>query len=1041
MAGHTIRTMIRFLIRIGISLLLLGVFTFALLLFYLSRIDFEEYQLTLEQRLGSALQQPVSIGSGSLKFRQGLTIELYEVEIGSRAEFYLSVPQLRASVALLPLFKKQIIVSNVEILEAKAALTFPQNGRTARAPTTLPESRYHTELRMLTLRHAELEIYPGNGAEQPLLQLTNLHAVMYNWHPQQSSQLVISGYEGGTETNFLLETLLPPLGTTPWRELNLTAELQIGRFQQQTQIGGIKAALPQSGRINITLDGVPAEGALVSVSAIKAGSNTPLIQADSIWTSTRETEQLTNLEARIFGFPASGHLNLEHFPRNRLTAQLESCGLSLSADDFTGIDLFTDAGFVAGNLDHLLLHLEHDWSETDEAGRPVQFSGKLELSAINWQKNRPWSIHSLESALSLRGSDLTLSALRIKTDLGDAHIAGQVRDIFHEQLFDLKATASPLVETLAAELNLPAALNVDGRIPLTLELGGSVDEPSFSLQADLLDTDIQVDRFYQKPRNTSSDFYIAGSVHLQDRIELRRFNIHLNPLRVSGQATLRPWDKEPKVTVTTTEVDLSSLSSINHIFDRLQLQGTASADVTVNPESWQGQLFLTDGGAHLTNLIGDLNRVNGTVNIDQSGLRFDELPANLGDSTFTVSGEMTGWVDPVLELEVSASTARARDLVFRNPYLTLYDLRGRLEIDRHSIRFDPVSVRLEEATQATVFGSVNNFSRPRTDLNIHGEKADVLDIINLFIDPSAPANKNITSGTMTAEPVIIRVTAREGNLSGMRFTNARTTITDYQGVLSVYPLTFESGGGWSRAKVEYNRHDPAAPLKISGHVNGVDASIIHHDLFDQPGLIRGPLTGDFYLEGNPANGTFWKHADGGLHFQVHNGTLRRFRGLAQVFSLLNVSQIFTGRLPDMDREGMPFNLMEGSARIRDGVLHTDDLKITGEAMNMTLVGKQNLANDTVDMVLGVMPLRTVDKVVSAIPIAGWVLAGEDRAVLTAYFRIEGASANPSVTAVPVGSISSTVLGVFRRTFGLPEKLIRDLGSFLQTEPAKKEEEE
>ena len=1026
--------------RILFTLVLIILIAIALLLLYVSRLEFEEYRHTIEQRLSSALQQPVSIGSGSLKFRQGLIIELYQVKIGSDEEFYLHIPQLNATLSLLPLLDKKIILNDVEILGAKADLRFPQNGHPVTRRTSLQEPNYRFEIRTLSLRHAEFTIYSGMMAEKPALHLSNLHAMIYNWQPQQPSQLVISGQETESQANFLLETSLPPMGGENWRFQELKAELQIGRFQQQSQAGGVRAALTQSGRITLSVDGAPAHGALVSVAAIRAGSSTPLIHADGVWVSTREAERLDNLQARLFGFPVSGHLNVEHHPQRKLVAQLESCDLLVTADDFTGIDMLEHAGFVTGNLDHLLLRLEHHWAEAEPADRPVQIDGYVKLSAIKWQDPHPWAVRDLESELMLSGSSLTLSGMEMTTDLGTVEIEGQVHDIFNEQLVQLKATSAPLLETLLAEFDLPDGWNLQGPVALVLEVSGSVDKPAFSLDADLYSSRINLDRHYQKARNRSSHISIAGSLHQDDHIELSRFDLHLEPFRVAGQATLRPWDKVPNAAIATEDVDLNNLSSINRIFNRLQLKGNATAELFVSTDEWRGNIFLTDGGAHLTPLIGDLNRVHGEVAIDRNGLRFNELPAYLGESGFTVSGDMKGWAEPVLKLDVSASTVRAQDLVFRNPQQTLYNLRGRLEIDRHSIRFDPVSVRLEDSTQATIFGSVNNFSRPRTDLSIHGERADVLEIINLFRDPTAPAATVIPVNT-DREPIIIRVTAREGNLSGMRFTNARTTITDHNGVLSVYPLTFESGGGWSRAKVEYNRHDPEAPLKISGHVNGVDASIIHHDLFDQPGLIRGPLTGDFYLEGDPGGDTFWKHASGGLYFQVHNGTLRRFRGLAQVFSLLNVSQIFTGRLPDMDREGMPFNLLEGSAQVRNGVLQTDDLKITGEAMNMSLVGKQDLAGDTIDMVLGVMPLRTVDKVVSAIPIAGWVLAGEDRAVLTAYFRIEGESGNPSVTAVPVGSISNTVLGVFRRTFGLPEKLIRDLGSFLQTEPEKKEEGE
>lgn len=1026
--------------RIFVTLLLIVLIAAALLLLYLSRLELEEYRHTIEQRLSSALQQPVSIGSGSLKFRQGLAIELYRVEVGSDKEIHFQIPQISATLSLLPLLNKKIIFNDVEILGAKINLSQLPQGTGSMPPLSLQESGYHTEIRMLTLRHAELQIHSDSAAEKPLLRLSNLHAIIYNWQPQQTSQLVISGRETESRANFVLETMLPPLNGKNWRDLELKAELQIGRFQQPTQVHGVRAALPQSGRVNLTVEGVPAHGAAVAVTASRAGSSTPLIRADGTWISTRQAEQLEHVAGRLFGFPVSGHLSLEHYPRRQLFAQLESCDLPITADNFTGIDLIGDTGFVQGSLDHLLVRLEHQWSTTQSADRPLQIDGHFKLSDISWQQSHAWSIQQIEADLALSKSILTLSDLKMITDLGTVNVEGQVHDIFNNQTFQLQATSSPLLERLLAEVKLPDDWQVQGSVPLVLDINGPVTQPSFSLRADLYNSRINLDQHYRKPPEHPSAVSLTGSLLQYKQVELSRFDIHLEPLRVSGQATLKPWDEVPSARITTDEIALADLATINRTFNRLQLAGQAKAELQFSTDEWQGDLLLTDGGAHLTSLIGDLNKVHGKVSIDQSGLRFDDLPANLGESSFTVSGVMEGWLDPTLKLDVSAATVRAQDLVFRNPQLTLHNLRGRLEIDRHAIRFDPVSVTLEDSTQATVSGRVNDFSRPRTDLSIHSERANVLDIINLFRNPTAPS-QNVIPDDSAQEPITIRVTAREGNLSGMRFTNARTTIIDDNGVLSVYPLTFESGGGWSRAKVEYNRHEPQAPLKVSGHINGVDASIIHQDLFDRPGLIRGRLTGDFFLTGDPGSGTFWHHAGGGLFFQVQNGTLRKFRGLAQVFSLLNVSQIFTGSLPDMDREGMPFNLMEGSARISNGTLQTDDLKITGEAMNMSLVGRQNLAEETVDMVLGVMPLRTVDKIVSAIPLAGWVLAGEDRAVLTAYFRIEGASENPSVTAVPVDSISNTVLGVFKRTFGLPEKMFRDLGSFLQPAPAKKEEEE
>ncbi len=1023
-------------IRVVITLLLIGLLGIALLLLYVSRMDLDEYRHALEEQISSALQQPVSIGSGSLKFRRGLAIDLYQVEIGTEQEFHLVIPQIMATLALRPLLNKQIILQNVEILGAKTALHLPLKQQLRPATITrVQDQSFQLGVRMLTVRHAEVKIY---DQDESLAHLTNLHAVIYDWQAQRASQLVISGHEMQTQADFLLETILPPFTGDNWRQLDWQADLQIGRHRSEIEVTDIQTALAQSGRIKLTLDGAPADGAQVSTTVTRAGNSMPLIHVDGIWTSTTEAEILEQLDGTLLGFPASGYFSLQHTPTRELNALLESCNLSVTTADFAAINQITQAGLVSGLLEHLRLRVNHQWPETGKNTAPLQINGQIKFSDITWKDPRPWSIAGIESEWNFHNSTLTLAATQIDTELGNLQVDGRIDQLFTEPALSLEASATPQVEDLLAALNLPNGWSATGPAQLEIGVNGTLDVPAFTLGANLDDSRIILDSYYSKEAQQPARVEVGGKLHYHESIELDHFTVNLKPVEIAGKARIRPWDKVPSVVLTTDDLNLSSLSSINRTFRRLQLTGKASADLFLDATGWNGKLFLKEGGAHLTSLIGDLNSISGEVDIDKQGLRFSQLPAKLGDSEFMVKGDMLGWNDPVLKLEVAATSVRAEDLVFRNPELTLHNLRGRLEIDQHGISFDPVTVTLEESTQASVFGSVKNFRRPQTNLVIHGEKANVLDIINLFRDPAEPSLKNAPDDSLR-EPIIIQISAREGDLSGMKFSNARTTLIDHKGVLSIYPLTFESGGGWARAKVEFNRHHPTAPLTISGHINGVDASIIHQDLFDRPGLIRGSMTGDFYLEGNPVTGTFWEHAGGGAYFQIQQGTLRKFRGLAQIFSLLNVSQIVSGRLPDMDREGMPFNLMEGSLLLRDGLVHSDDLKITSEAMNMSIVGKQNLANETVDIILGVMPLRTVDKVVSSIPIAGWVLAGEDRAVLTAYFRIEGATEDPTVSAIPVNTISNTVLGVFRRTLGLPEKLIKDLGSFFQSEPIKKEE--
>ena len=208
---------------------------------------------------------------------------------------------------------------------------------------------------------------------------------------------------------------------------------------------------------------------------------------------------------------------------------------------------------------------------------------------------------------------------------------------------------------------------------------------------------------------------------------------------------------------------------------------------------------------------------------------------------------------------------------------------------------------------------------------------------------------------------------------------------------------------------------------MSGHAEDVDALEVYRELLNQKNIVRGKLRGDFYLNGE-VGANYLPSSYGNFNIQIHDGVLHQFPVLSKVFSLLNVSQIFALELPDMDEEGMPFDILSANFRLDKGVLSSEDLKIQSEAMNQSYTGQLNLVNKEIDMSLAINPLGTVDKVISHIPVAGWLLTGEDKALLTAHFSVKGEIGDVSVTIMPFDTLTEPAIGLLRRTLELPFKL-------------------
>jgi uncharacterized protein YhdP len=182
-------------------------------------------------------------------------------------------------------------------------------------------------------------------------------------------------------------------------------------------------------------------------------------------------------------------------------------------------------------------------------------------------------------------------------------------------------------------------------------------------------------------------------------------------------------------------------------------------------------------------------------------------------------------------------------------------------------------------------------------------------------------------------------------------------------------------------------------------------------------------------QGNDLKG-IKQSTSGVINLKIERGVLRKFTSLSKIISILNVSQLLTFSLPDMARDGMPFNEITATIGVKDGVLTTQDFFIDSNVMHVTSVGKLDAVKETVDMLIGVQPLQTVDRVISHIPVVGWILSGGDGSMITTYFEVKGSWENPEVSAIPVKTMATGTLDIFRRVFELPVRLFTDTGEVI-----------
>jgi len=118
------------------------------------------------------------------------------------------------------------------------------------------------------------------------------------------------------------------------------------------------------------------------------------------------------------------------------------------------------------------------------------------------------------------------------------------------------------------------------------------------------------------------------------------------------------------------------------------------------------------------------------------------------------------------------------------------------------------------------------------------------------------------------------------------------------------------------------------------------------------------------------------------------------------------------------------------------MFHTDNFVLDGSSMKISAVGDIDVGKNTIDMKVAVMPLGTIDSVVSNIPIVGYILTGKNKSLVGAYFEVTGNVKDPVVKAVSMKSLGKGLLGIFRRSLGFPYDMIKEIGK--NTEETSKE---
>ena len=188
-------------------------------------------------------------------------------------------------------------------------------------------------------------------------------------------------------------------------------------------------------------------------------------------------------------------------------------------------------------------------------------------------------------------------------------------------------------------------------------------------------------------------------------------------------------------------------------------------------------------------------------------------------------------------------------------------------------------------------------------------------------------------------------------------------------------------------------------------------------------VIDGTLDFESRIKGQGMGTQLIKSLHGPFKFTARDGRINRAPLLSRILSLLNVTEIFRGKLPDLASEGFDYNSITGEGNLKDGKVHLAKVLMDGSTMNLAGHGDIDLLENNLDLKVFAAPFKTVDRIIRILPIIGYVL---DDTLISIAMKVTGKLQDPKVEYLPADEIGSGLMGIMKRTLEVPVKVVEPI---------------
>ncbi len=1048
----------------------------ALFLPYL--LDVNAYRTEIVTALQQSLNRPVKFSSGSFTWNFGPSLQFKAFNVKERdggADF-ISASQITLQLALLPLLEKKIVIKSLILDETTISLFRTADGILNIDDLLKPGKDNGVRLNFKKIRINKGAILWSDlaGRKEPLTAiLRNISITANNLGRGQKGHLKFAGdipAASGAPSHIAIngDIQLPPEGK-PFMETVIDGDLmlkqvEIGRFWPYfglyVPFGNTGGRLDFSAGFKGKPQDFSAKGKVLISSAtvnwptiFHAALSPKTLQLDYTVKLNKQLIDISSVDLSMEGFRIKGSFQLHDYltkdPRILAKASTPSTFLYENVRNYVPYKLI-DSGtsdyienkiksgvfkLDTGVLDGRISQIAH--MEIGQNYNTLLIRGTVERGVLSYGDKAP-SFNDLKGIVELKGKNFNLVGMSGNFGTSPFSLNGSITEYNTDKPADypINMNISPRAPEMAWLAKMAGIPKLEYTNSSSLHLSGSGHYSAFRLNGDwdLKQASYALHGYVSKPLSMPHTLKFSSVIGAEST-KITSLNYNLQPMVVTGSGQIGYGDT-PYLgfDLQTNKFLMNEALPILSMWKKYNINGIIQANIKGGGDPVDMSALNYYGTVNLTRLsflpdeqMKQVSGISGMLVFKGNGLESSVIAARYGDSVISIKASIKSLKNPVGDIMLSSSLLYLRDmnLAEDRPDASIRRFKADLSLHNDSIALHSVS-GLFNSSNFNLNGIYMTGRTRQATLAVTSSKLD-LDDLRMFASPQQKSENQKSQGV----DVKLSLNVETGNFGKLVFSKLNATAQQENG--TVYLQNFTAGvfGGKFAAKGRI------APGGVQGDRYDITVDIFKTDaekLFAALDITR-EITGALTLNGNlTARGNtlveIKKNALGNIRLSMNNGTLRKFNTLAKVFSILNVSQLLKFKLPDMASGGIPYSSIKGSFAVKDGILSTQDLFITSNAINMSIIGSADIVKEELKFTIGAQPLQTVDKIVNRIPIVGWLLTGKDKDLLTAYFEAKGKWSDPQVSAIPVKSMGKGILNIFIRAFELPVKLFTDTGEVI-----------